>query len=308
MSAFTARELSERLNLRRATGGVWRGACPACGYPTTFTVREREGRALWWCASCQNKDALAAAVRSAMGEDWTPPPPAERRLPDRGSSPARRSAFARKLWEETVPISGTLAERYLIARGVLEAWHARPMPEHGEQLRFHPSAPHPAAEGRLPALVALVRRAEDGEPVAVHRTYLAADGYSKAALEPQKATLGPVAGGVVMLHRPATATALLLAEGIETALAASALMDAPAWAAVAAGNLAALPLSALPATPDVLIAADADPPGQEAAWTASRRWRAEGRRVRVATPDKAGHDFADILAARLRAGGTHYAR
>lgn len=303
MTAASARELAERLNLRRATGGVWRGTCPACGYPTTFTVRERDGRALWWCASCQDKAGLAAAVRAAMGEDWTPPPPAERRPPDRGSSPARRSAFARKLWEETVPITGTLAERYLAARGVLGAWQARPMPEHGDQLRFHPSAPHPAAEGRFPALVALVRRAEDGEPVAVHRTYLATDGSAKAAVEPQKATLGPVAGGVVMLHRSATAAPLLLAEGIETALAASVLMDAPAWAAVAAGNLAALPLPALPSTPDLLIAADADPPGQEAAWTASRRWRAEGRRVRVATPDAAGRDFADVLAARLRAAG-----
>jgi putative DNA primase/helicase len=298
---FAARELAERLGLKRAMGGVWRGACPACGYPTTFTVRERDGRVLWWCASCQDKSGLAAAVRAAMGEEWTPPPPAERRSPDRGTSPARRSAFARKLWLETVPIGGTLAERYLTARSVLAAWQARPMPEHGEQLRFHPAAPHPAAEGRFPSLVALVRRAEDGEPVAVHRTYLAPDGSGKAAVEPQKATLGPVAGGVVMLHGPATDAPLVLAEGIETALAASALMNAPAWAAVAAGNLANLTLSALPAAADVLIAADADAPGQEAAWAASRRWRAEGRRVRVATPDQAGRDFADILAAQLRA-------
>jgi phage/plasmid primase-like uncharacterized protein len=173
--------------------------------------------------------------------------------------------------------------------------------EHGDQLRFHPAVSHPAAENRLPALVALVRRAEDGEPVAVHRTYLAADGSGKAVVEPQKATLGPVAGGVVMLHRPAVGAPLVLAEGIETALAASALMNAAAWAAVAAGNLANLTLPALPAAADVLIAADADAPGQEAAWAASRRWRAESRRVRVATPDQAGRDFADILTARLRA-------
>jgi phage/plasmid primase-like uncharacterized protein len=182
------------------------------------------------------------------------------------------------------------------------------MPEYGQQLRFHPGATHPAAEGRFPALVALVRRAEDGEPVAVHRTYLAADGSGKAAIEPQKATLGPVAGGVVMLHRPGDAAPLILAEGIETALAASALMQAPAWAAVAAGNLANLVLPPLPAASDILIAADADAPGQEAAWTATARWRAEGRHVRVATPDQAGGDFADILAARLRAEETPDAR
>jgi hypothetical protein len=243
-----------------------------------------------------------------MGQDWTPRPPAGPQLLNRGSSVARRTAFARQLWQDAVPLLGTFGERYLAARGVLAAWLAQSMPECGHQLRFHPDATHPAAEGRFPALVALVRRAEDGEPVAVHRTYLAADGSGKAAIEPQKATLGPVAGGVVMLHRPDAAGPLILAEGIETALAASVLMQAPAWAAVAAGNLANLVLPPLPAGSDILVAADADAPGQEAAWAATARWRAESRHVRVATPDRAGGDFADILAARLRAEETPDAR
>src|SRR5690606_10647465 len=89
---------------------------------------------------------------------------------------------------------------------------------------------------------------------------------------------------------------LILAEGIETALSAAALMGAPAWAAVSAGNLERLPL---PATArNVILAADADLPGQRAAWAAARRLEAEGRRVRVAMPDTATGDFNDILRAR----------
>jgi phage/plasmid primase-like uncharacterized protein len=295
----TAAALAERLNLRRVSG-VWRGACPACGYPDAFSLRERDGRPLWWCASCQDKAGLAAAVRDAAGGEWTAPAytPAPR---DSSASPARRTAFARSLWDAGLPIVGTLAERYLAARGVLEAWTARPMPRQGEQLRFHPRAAHPNAEGRFPALLALVRRATDGELVAVHRTYLAPDGSGKAALEPQKATLGPVAGGVVALHQGTASGPVVLAEGIETALAASVLLGAPAWAAVSAGNLENL---ILPPLHQVLIAADADGPGQSAAWAAAQRWRAEGRQVRVATPDQSGRDFADVLSARLRARET----
>jgi phage/plasmid primase-like uncharacterized protein len=210
-----------------------------------------------------------------------------------------------QMWEEAHPVSGTPAERYLAARGVLDAWHAQPMPKQGEQLRFHPRTAHPASSDRFPALLALIRSAIDGEPLSVHRTYLRPDGNGKADLEPQKATLGAVAGGVVMLHRPAPDTALVVAEGIESALGASALLALPAWAAVAAGNLASLQLRPLPSLPDLLIACDADKPGETAAWAAAQRWRAEGRKVRVATPDRAGRDFNDVLTARRAQEGTN---
>ncbi|WBV44021.1 toprim domain-containing protein [Pseudoroseomonas cervicalis] len=301
----TASEIAERLGLRRAPGGVWRGACPSCAYGTTFVLRESEGRPLWWCASCSDKSAVTSAVLAAMGPGWAPPRPADPRPVDRDSSPAKRTALARRLWEQTVSIFGTPAEAYLRARGVWGAWRAHPAPEYGDQLGFHPTAPHPAGAARFPCLVALVRRASDGEPVAIHRTYLQADGSGKALTTPQKATLAAVAGGVVMLHgSAATAAPLVLGEGIETCLAASALVGGPAWAALSAGNLATLPLPALPAAADIVVAADHDGPGEAAASAASARWRAEGRRVRVAKPNAAGRDFADILLARLRAGET----
>ena len=70
-----------------------------------------------------------------------------------------------------------------------------------------------------------------------------------------------------------------------------------AWAALSAGNLVALVLP--PEVRSVVIAADADMAGRRAAVAAARRWIAEGRAVRIATPNKPGLDFNDIQAARL---------
>ena len=67
-------------------------------------------------------------------------------------------------------------------------------------------------------MVALVTRGTDGEPLAIHRTFLARDGAGKAPVTPQKMMLGPCRGGAVRL---ATATGkLMVGEGIETCLAA----------------------------------------------------------------------------------------
>ena len=48
----------------------------------------------------------------------------------------------------------------------------------------------------------------------------------------------------------------------------------------------------------VVIAADHDGPGLKAAEAAADRWQSEGRRVRIARPDRAGADFNDILRER----------
>lgn len=62
-------EVARRLELRRYPRS-WRGRCPACDYPGTFSVRaRRNGCALLFCASYQDRDALAEAVARAIGHD-----------------------------------------------------------------------------------------------------------------------------------------------------------------------------------------------------------------------------------------------
>ena len=126
--------------------------------------------------------------------------------------------------------------------------------------------------------------------------YLRADGSGQADVEPQKATLGPIWGGAVRLD-PA-APELVIGEGIESSASAGILLGLPAWAATSAGNLA----RGLVLPPEVLsvtIAADPDPPGVKAARDAARRWRCEGRKVRIATPDVPGCDFNDLLMREM---------
>ena len=288
-----ASDLATRLALRRVPGRrEWRGACPACGYKTGLAVTEKAGRTVWWCASCQDGRAVASAIKSALGGAWTPPQQDQQRSAQ-APSEARRRALALDLWDSARPHRGTPVDRYLAARGLAGV--------QSMELRFHHAVHHPGGD-KLPAMVAAVRHPMTRELLAVHRTYLRADGSGKALVEPAKASLGPVAGGAVLLEQPRGSQALVIGEGIETSLSAARLIGGFAWCAVSAGNLARLDLPPLPACAEVVVAADPDAPGQRDAVTAARRWHAEGRRVRIATPDTPA-DFNDMIRARPAHGG-----
>jgi putative DNA primase/helicase len=129
--------------------------------------------------------------------------------------------------------------------------------------------------------------------IAVHRTWLRADGSGKADLVEPKMSLGPIGGGAVRLAPPAPM--LVVAEGIETALSATAATGMAAWSAINATNLARLPLPR--AVEEVVILADNDRSGtgERAARCAAERWIAEGRRVRLALPPEQGQDANDLL-------------
>ena len=276
MTDFTARELAQRFGLRKAAGG-FTGPCPACGYKNGLRVSEKAGRVLWWCASCQDQAAVTAAITGNT-------PPAPQSGPVAADTDDRRAA-ALRLWEAALPAEGTAVDAYLAGR-------LTPRPS-GAPLRFLPYAKHPNGN-RLPAMLALLVDMQ-GRPVAVHRTFLAPGGAGKAQVDPVRMTLGPVRGAAVRLAP--VAPRLVVAEGIETALAAGLLLRAPAWAAISAGNLAEA-LLLPPEVLEVVVAGDNDPPGLAAARKAAARFRAEGRRVQLALPKKAGTDFNDLLRQR----------
>ena len=184
-------------------------------------------------------------------------------------------------------LADSAAETYLAARGLA-------VPDTPE-LRFHPDLTHWETRTGYPGLVAFVRNA-GGRVIGVHRTYLAPDGTAKADLPSPRMMLGSVTSGAVRLAALGDGAVLGLAEGIETALSVSqACPDLPVWAALSAGNLAqvALPTEVL----RVVILADHDAAGAgiRAAERAAARHHAEGRRVWIAVPDRAGEDFNDLL-------------
>ena len=90
-----------------------------------------------------------------------------------------------------------------------------------------------------------------------------------------------------------------IAEGIETALAARCASGVPTVAAYSAGALAGWQWP--PSLRRLVIFADADPAGADAADKLRQRARAAGLAVNVMTPTTPGTDWCDVWASRKEA-------
>lgn len=289
-------DLGRRLALRQRSRS-WGGDCPVCSYHSAFSIKPgKYGGVRAYCANGCTPDALDDALKQALGTDWRPPA----RMPDADVAIQRagKQAAAARLFSGSTPLTtADPAGLYLSRRG-LAGFIGCP------SLRYRGDCHHQDS-GRMPALVAKVTDAA-GQPIAVHRTYLDRKG-EKADVDPCKMTLGPMWGGAVRLTLdPAAPPTVVVGEGVESSASAGLLLHLPAWAALSAGNLGG-GLVLPDAVRVVTIAADADPVGQREAQAAARRWQAEGRTVRIASPDSAGQDFNDLLQDRTRraAGMAH---
>lgn len=195
------------------------------------------------------------------------------------------------LWAQTVPVTdGDPVSLYLQRRGL-----AGPVPDH---LRLHPGLTYWDGGdcGTWPAMVAPLVR-PDGIGLALHRTYLTADGCKAQVSTVKKLTSasGPLAGACIPLHEPQGGV-IGIAEGIETAQAAHLASGLPTVAAYCAGNLAAY---IWPADVSRLVVfADADPAGAAAAQSLRARALRAGLRVAVMTPSRPGADWCDVWAQR----------
>jgi putative DNA primase/helicase len=188
---------------------------------------------------------------------------------------------------QTMPIAGTVAEAYLWGRGIT-------CPVTGD-LQFHPNLKHWESGVVYPAIVAIVRN-QEGEQVAIHRTWLNGDGGGKAPIEKPRMMLGPVVGGAVRLADVGSDNVVGVAEGIETALSTMAACPSlPVWAALSANGLERVVLP--PEIQSVVILADNDVSGVglRAAEALAERLVAEERGVRIAMPPEIGDDFNDLL-------------
>jgi putative DNA primase/helicase len=274
-----AETIAKTLGLRRA-GREFTGACPNCNYSSGFTVTERGGKTLAIChaGGCSQAVLLASLHKLGLSRND---------MPECHQSPAQRVTISNKgqealaVWRRSRLAAGSLVEVYLRSRN-----YSGRIPS---ALRFT-EGKHPADGRYHPMMIAAVSL--NGQVVAVHRTFLRADGRGKAALEPTKMTLGPCRGAAVALAP--SADVIAVAEGIETALSYMQGTGIPTWSALSAGGIRYLVLPKL--VREVVIAADPDIPGIRAAHDAARRWLTEGRRVRLDRPPP-GLDFNDLLAA-----------
>jgi putative DNA primase/helicase len=276
----------------RKAGRGWTARCPAHDdHNPSLSIRDGEdGKVLVFChAGCSQAEVIAALRTRGLWKqrdqrlfNRAAQRDAASELPDRDDQ--KRTEWALAKWQSGASAIGTLVEAYLHSRGL----HIPPPPT----LRFHPGLKHPSGDV-WPAMIALVTSGSDNTPLAIHRTFLARDGGSKAPIDPQKMMLGPCRGGAVRLGVPSNM--LMIGEGLETCLAAMQATGNPAWAALSTSGLLTL---ALPGdVRHVVMLADGDEPGEEAARACAWRWKREGRRVRIAHPPQ-GMDFNDMLAGR----------
>ncbi len=289
---MTAEAIAKALGGRKA-GAAWMARCPVHDdrEPSLSIADARDGKVLVRChAGCDQRDVIAALQsRGVWGANDCRSirflrKPDHVLLPEMDGDAIKRTEAALAIWHGARSAEETPVEIYLRSRGLV-----LPIPP---SIRFHAGLRH-ASGGVWPVMVSLVTHGAHGKPLGVHRTFLARDGHGKAPVEAAKMMLGPCRGGAVRLAEPHDV--LMVGEGIETCLAAMQASGHPAWAALSTSGLRALDLPH--DVRDVIVLADGDDPGEAAAQDCARRWKREGRRVRIARPPQ-GMDFNDLLMRR----------
>lgn len=198
-----------------------------------------------------------------------------------------------KLWKDSIPLTGSdNVSIYLHNRGLTL------MPDN---IKFCAKCYQSDTRKELPAMIARVQSA-DGRPVSLHRTYL--QGSGKADIEsPKKLMPGtePLNGGAVRLFSPENnlfeSGTLGIAEGIETAIAATQLSQIATWAAISTSLLEAwIPPDNIK---NIVIFADHDAnfAGQKSAYILANKLYNRDFLVSVEMPDEVG-DFNDVLTGK----------
>lgn len=271
------------------------GPCPLCGSKDNFRWDNSDGRGTYIC-TCGAGDGMALAIEytgkpfaevakliDGMIGNLKPETP----KPDM-SQEARRDVLRDTYRATQVIEPGDLAHKYLGSRGVAELIYP-------DALRFAPQL-RDGEGGIRPCMVAMVGVHGQAKFVSMHRTFLRPDGLAKAEMAaPRKMMPGELPPGACVMLSDYTGGPLGIAEGIETAMSASALYDIPVWAAINSSLLAKwVPPEGCD---DVAIFADNDKKfgGQAAAYALAHRLATRGDKgVTFHMPPNAGEDWNDI--------------
>jgi putative DNA primase/helicase len=286
-----APDIAVALGGAHRSGAWWRCRCPVHhSRGATLALRDGDRGLIAVChAGCSRADVISELRRCGLiiadrsGDLLS----ADHRARDRHEC-ERPIEIARRIWNSARDARESPVARYLAGRGI-----AIPVPS---ALRYASSLRRPDGT-HAPAMVARIDNL-DGQLIGVSRTWLARD---RAGIwrRRDRAMLGRAAGGNVRLA-PAAET-LMVAEGIETAMAAMQAAAQPAWAALSTSGMVALILPPIVRTVIILADHDRSSAGERAARTAAVRWIAEGRRARIAMPPEPDTDFNDVLLGRAYA-------
>lgn len=273
-----------------ALSGKWnrdRGLClcPAHDDRTpSLSVRVGAVTLLFTCFAGCERVSILAALRS---RNLAVPLHAEMQPGgQRASDKSRNSGLVRRLWHEGKALGGTSGAAYLRRRGIL----ALP-----SVLRFHPRCPVGSGAGVRfrPAIIAAVEGSMGIS--AIQRLFVNPAGRGCAAdLVIPKLSLGRLGGGAVRLST--AGSELGLAEGIETAMSATALLGIPVWAVVGGSRMHTVDIPR--GVRRLVLLPDNDPAGRVAAVKAQKFYGREDRELRVEWPPDDFNDWNDVLRDR----------
>jgi len=284
--------------------------CPVYGQPKKFNVHPDQDEPhgvfnlLMWATGASAKEVLAFA-KTYLGEDTKPLSQAEVARRERAAK-AKEERKRRKNRERLVSLykSSTKGyspevEAYLkVSRGI----HNLIPPA---DISFSAQTPYRDDNGNLgtaPAILGMMRNPQ-GKAVTLHRIFLDKT-FNKSVLgKLMMPPSGEVMGGAIRLY-PVVTDVLGIAEGIETACAATSFFGIPTWAAVSASMLAGfqLPPELEGVVKTVIIWADKDKTktGETVANQLKENLEGKGLKVIIMLPpqsipeDKKGIDWLDV--------------
>jgi putative DNA primase/helicase len=277
------------------------GPCPLCGGKDRWRWDNLEGRGTWICSKCGAGDGVALLMqknrwefREAAEQIDTVIGSVSADAPKRERSDREKRDAMSELWQSSKAIEANdPVGRYLARRVGLTAFPSCLRTAFNARYQSDRPSFHPA-------MIAMVT-GPDGAPSILHRTYLTTDGRKASVDAPRRLMPGTVAKGAAIRLAPA-GDALGIAEGIETALSASALFGVPCWAAVNAGMLALWRPPHEVRRIVIFGDNDASYTGQAAAYALAGRLRSEGFIVEVEVPAEPEADWNDVH--RLRRSGS----
>lgn len=292
-----------------ATQGRWRGIlsqfgldqrqlsgkqcpCPICGGKDRFRMDNKGGRGTWYCNQCGAGTGFDMVMklrgwdfRMALAEIRKLVGIASQEPIKAGISENDARQMRRDLWRSSVAIKpGDAVDQYLKGRYVDQ-------PTYPGALRLCYDCRYDN-ENSFTAMIAAVQDL-DGTCVSLHRTWVK-DGYKAPVDTPRKVMPGTIPNGSAVRLGVAGET-LGIAEGIETALAASDLFSLPVWAALNATMLREWEPPR--GVQEVAIFGDNDASftGHRAVYTLANRLWVKKIRVTIHIPKEVGQDWNDVV-------------
>jgi len=267
--------------------------CPSCGGKDRFRFHDRDNDGDYYCSQCGAGKGISLVAKI---NDWDYAEAAKRVDEYLGERPTSAPVQEQKKAADPTIALRDLSKRSKKIEEGDPAWlylYHRGLKVSSKALRFVPGMYHAADKHEHPGMIATVCDAE-GKNATLHRTYLTSDG-GKANVEPFRMLMPGVfpKGGAIRLS-PA-AERMGVAEGIETALSASAITGMPVWSTVSEALLQAWQPPA--EAKEVIIFGDNDENfvGQSAAYALAKRLTLEhDLNIKVMIPDRVGTDWNDV--------------